>query len=148
MTYTANDVEDLIRLLGDTTRRLHDLLNARDRLMEEKVAVYVQVAILGVIIMLGLFVFGNVNELFEVSVVIAVSSIWFHSAVLSVKFFFTGLPRLRFIRREIKSLTPKLERIVRASSEIAEHMMLELGERMRLEFQLDLSEEALRRAVL
>lgn len=145
-TYGSEDTYELMRLLDDNTRRLQDLLNMTDRLQDEKVAVRVQIAVLIVGLLIGGAVRGGVDEFFAISIFMAIASIWFHSAVLSLRYLFLGRIRLRRAEMELRILVPKIQRVVQIASELMEHTEMEPGQRLRLGFHLDLTEEALRRA--
>ena len=146
VTFGVEETETVVRLLDDYSRRLQNLLDQADRLREESVAVYVQILLFMLLLILSFFLPRYFNQYLTISLLVAVTSIFFHSTVLSLRYIFVGRHRRKRLASEIKTLTPRLKRLAQLASQIEEHTTQDPGRRLDFDFQLFFSEKVLERA--
>jgi|GEM_PF-4517252 len=145
-TYSSEQAPTILRLLEDYVSRLQNLLEQAEKSREIKVTVYVQIILIIATMILAYFAPSFLNEVFVIPIVIAISSIWFHSAVSSLRYFFIERYRQKRTEKEIKLLAQKLEDLFRIALQIEEHTTLNSELRLEFDFQVTLTEEVLRRA--
>ena len=146
ITYSAEQTYTVLRLLDDYSKLVRAKIDELERYREEKITILAQIIVLITAIVLPFLIPGFMHSFIITPFIIAISSIWFHSTIVSLRFLFSGMPRAKNAKEEIKVLTTKLERLIRLAVQIAEHAEQDPGKRLELDFQLDIAEAVLHRA--
>lgn len=145
-TYSADQAPTILRLLQDYVKRLQGLLDQAERTRENKVTVIVQIILIAVTALVAYLAPIYLNEIFVIPVVVAISSIWFHSAVGSLRYLFVERHKSMRVQDEVKLLAKQLEDLLRIALQVEEHTRQNSATRLEFDFQITLTEETLRRA--
>ena len=146
ITYSAEQTHTVLRLLDDYSKLVRAKVEELERLREEKITIFAQLIVLITAMVLPFLIPGFMDSIIITPFIIAISSIWFHSTIISLRFFFSGRPRVKNAREEIKILSTKLERLIRLAVQIEEHAEQDPGKKLELGFQLDIAESVLHKA--
>ncbi len=146
LTFSPKHTPQLLRLLDEYSRRLQSLLDEFERLRDEKVTLAIQ----GAVIFFTIFIAATAPRFLSQAVlfptVVAIASLWFHTTIVSLRFLVLGRFKLKRTGAELNLLIPKVERLLRAASQLEQHTRQDSGSKFEFDLQLSYTEEVLRRA--